>query len=75
MILRADIDLLGGWGSLFCCISLIGLLTAIVGDLAKHMGCYTGLKDGVTAISLVALGTSIPGTPPHKDWWRVPHQM
>lgn len=33
-----------------------------MGDLASHFGCTIGLKDSVTAISLVALGTSIPDT-------------
>lgn len=40
---------------------MIGVLTAVVGDLASHFGCTVGLKDTVTAISFVALGTSIPG--------------
>jgi hypothetical protein len=29
--------------------------------LASHFGCTVGLKDSVTAISFVALGTSLPG--------------
>jgi solute carrier family 8 (sodium/calcium exchanger) len=33
----------------------------VIGDLASHFGCTVGLKDGVTAISFVALGTSLPG--------------
>ena len=36
-------------------------MTAIVGDVAMHFGCSVGLKDTVTAISIVALGTSLPG--------------
>ena len=40
---------------------MIGVLTAIVGDLASQFGCWVGLKDAVTAISFVALGTSVPG--------------
>ena len=39
----------------------IGLLTAFLGDLASSFGCTIGLKDAVTAISFVALGTSVPG--------------
>lgn len=42
---------------------MIGLLTAVIGDLASHFGCTVGMKDAVTAISLVAMGTSIPGRP------------
>lgn len=33
----------------------------IVGDLASHFGCTVGLKDSVTAVVFVALGTSVPG--------------
>lgn len=40
----------------------IGLLTAFIGDLASHFGCTIGLKDSITAIAFVALGTSVPGT-------------
>merc|ERR1719412_875834 len=41
---------------------MIGLLTAIVGDLAGIFGCLVGLKDSVTAITFVALGPSLPDT-------------
>merc|ERR1719367_1820861 len=41
---------------------MIGLLTAIVGDLAGIFGCLVGLKKTVTAITFVALGTSLPDT-------------
>ncbi|MPC16583.1 Sodium/calcium exchanger 1 [Portunus trituberculatus] len=40
----------------------IGILTAFIGDLASHFGCTIGLKDSITAIAFVALGTSVPGT-------------
>ena len=40
---------------------MIGVLTAFIGDLASHFGCTIGLKDAITAISFVALGTSVPG--------------
>ena len=39
---------------------MIGLLTAVIGDLAAIFGCLVGLKDSVTAITFVALGTSLP---------------
>ncbi len=42
-------------------IFLIGMLTAVIGDLASHFGCTIQLRDSVTAISIVALGTSVPG--------------
>ena len=38
----------------------IGVLTAFIGDLASHMGCCMGLQKSVTAITFVALGTSLP---------------
>lgn len=40
--------------------SLIGLITALIGDLASIFGCLVGLKDTITAITLVAAGTSLP---------------
>lgn len=51
-----------GWACFFVSISVIGLLTAIIGDLASHFGCTVGLRDQVTAVVFVALGTSIPDT-------------
>jgi len=36
--------------------------TAIIGDVAGHLGCFIYLKDSVNAIAFVALGTSVPGT-------------
>ncbi len=42
-------------------IIMIGVLTAFIGDLASHFGCTIGLKDSVTAVVFVALGTSVPG--------------
>ena len=43
-------------------IAFIGACTAIIGDVAGHLGCFIYLKDGVNAIAFVALGTSVPGT-------------
>uniref|UniRef100_A0A3Q3MKE7 Solute carrier family 8 member 2b n=1 Tax=Mastacembelus armatus TaxID=205130 RepID=A0A3Q3MKE7_9TELE len=51
-----------GWACFFVSISVIGFLTAIIGDLASHFGCTVGLRDTVTAVVFVALGTSIPDT-------------
>uniref|UniRef100_A0AAQ5X0R9 Calx-beta domain-containing protein n=1 Tax=Amphiprion ocellaris TaxID=80972 RepID=A0AAQ5X0R9_AMPOC len=51
-----------GWACFFVSISVIGLLTAVIGDLASHFGCTVGLRDTVTAVVFVALGTSIPDT-------------
>uniref|UniRef100_A0A915IAL6 Calx-beta domain-containing protein n=1 Tax=Romanomermis culicivorax TaxID=13658 RepID=A0A915IAL6_ROMCU len=49
-----------GWACFVVTIFLVGLFTAMIGDLANHFGCTIGLKDTVTAISLVAMGTSVP---------------
>uniref|UniRef100_A0A671KL96 Solute carrier family 8 member 2a n=1 Tax=Sinocyclocheilus anshuiensis TaxID=1608454 RepID=A0A671KL96_9TELE len=51
-----------GWACFIVSILVIGLLTAIIGDLASHFGCTVGLRDTVTAVVFVALGTSIPDT-------------
>uniref|UniRef100_A0A674N8Z1 Solute carrier family 8 member 1b n=1 Tax=Takifugu rubripes TaxID=31033 RepID=A0A674N8Z1_TAKRU len=51
-----------GWACFFVSICMIGLLTAVIGDLACHFGCTVGLKDSVTAVVFVALGTSVPDT-------------
>jgi len=51
----------GGYVAFVVSILGIGALTALIGDLASHLGCSIGLKDSVTAIAFVALGTSIPG--------------
>ena len=46
----------GGWLCFLVSLAFIGALTAIIGDLASILGCLIGLKDQVTAITLVALG-------------------
>ncbi|XP_075678295.1 LOW QUALITY PROTEIN: sodium/calcium exchanger 1-like [Dermatophagoides pteronyssinus] len=51
-----------GWACFLVSISMIGVLTALINDLASHFGATVHLKDSVTAISLVALGTSVPDT-------------
>lgn len=55
-------DYWGGWACFNVSIIMIGVLTAFIGDLAASFGCTIGLKDSITAISFVALGTSVPGT-------------
>lgn len=52
----------GGWLCFFITLVFIGLLTALIGDLATHMGCCMGIAPGITAITFVALGTSLPDT-------------
>jgi len=41
---------------------MIGVLTAFVADIAGIFGCLLGLDDAITAITFVALGTSLPDT-------------
>merc|ERR1719511_503411 len=41
---------------------MIGVCTAVIGDVAGHLGCFIYLKDSVNAIAFVALGTSVPDT-------------
>jgi len=55
-------DYAGGWACFLVALALIGALTAIIGDLASHMGCCMGLSKFVTAITFVAMGTSLPDT-------------
>lgn len=47
----------------FCiALAFIGVITMFVGEVATIFGCVIGLKASVTAITLVALGTSLPDT-------------
>jgi len=52
----------GGWPCFFVSLTMIGLLVIVVGDLADIFGCLVGLEKEVTAITFVALGTSLPDT-------------
>ena len=54
-----------GYATFVVSITGIGLCTAVIGDVAGHLGCFINLKDGVNAIAFVALGTSVPGTGIH----------
>lgn len=51
-----------GWATFVVSLVVIGLVTAFVGDLAGMFGCIVGLKKSVTAITFIALGTSLPDT-------------
>jgi len=52
--------LAGGWACFVISIGFIGFLTIIVIDFAELFGCVTGVEDSITAITIVALGTSMP---------------
>ena len=53
---------LGGWATFIISLVFIGLLTAVVGEFADLFGCTLGVKPSITAITFVALGTSLPDT-------------
>merc|ERR1712176_718501 len=55
-------DYLGGWLCFVIALSFIGGLTAVIGDMASLFGCVLGIPDAITAITFVALGTSLPDT-------------
>ena len=52
----------GGWPCFIIALMFIGIITAVVGEAATVFGCVIGLKPAITAISFVALGTSLPDT-------------
>jgi solute carrier family 8 (sodium/calcium exchanger) len=52
----------GGYPAFYISLAFIGLLTAVVGDAASMFGCVLGVPDEITAITFVALGTSLPDT-------------
>ncbi|CAJ0584603.1 unnamed protein product, partial [Mesorhabditis spiculigera] len=54
--------MMGGWLCFVVALIAIGLVTAVVGDIASIFGCMVGMPDAITAITLVALGTSLPDT-------------
>lgn len=51
-----------GWVCFFVSLLFIGIVTGVIGDLASLFGCSVGMPDATTAITLVALGTSLPDT-------------
>ena len=52
----------GGYFAFSVALAWIGIVTMIVGDVAKILGCVCGIKESVTAITIVAMGTSLPDT-------------
>merc|ERR1719245_3008393 len=41
---------------------MIGFVTMVIGDMASLLGCVMCIPDEITAITFVALGTSLPDT-------------
>ena len=60
--------LFNGYLCFVCSIAMIGICTAVIGDVAAQLGCFIRLKDSVNAIAFVALGTSVPGTNQYNYW-------
>ena len=56
-----NLAMMSGYPTFVVSISAIGACTAVIGDVAGHLGCFINLKDTVNAIAFVALGTSVPG--------------
>lgn len=52
----------GGWPAFTVALTLIGLITMVVGEVAALLGCVLGIPNVVTGITFVALGTSLPDT-------------
>ncbi|CAE8596899.1 unnamed protein product [Polarella glacialis] len=53
-------EFFGGWLCFGAALVQIGVLTAMIVDLAELFGCVAGIKDEITAVTFVALGTSMP---------------
>jgi len=51
---------LGGWLLFGFALIYIGAFTTLISDFASLFGCTAGMSDEITAISIVALGTSLP---------------
>eukprot|EP00929_Paragymnodinium_shiwhaense_P076907 TRINITY_DN39591_c0_g1_i1.p1 TRINITY_DN39591_c0_g1~~TRINITY_DN39591_c0_g1_i1.p1 ORF type:complete len:1030 (-),score=160.78 TRINITY_DN39591_c0_g1_i1:249-3338(-) len=50
----------GGWLSFGVCMCFIGFISSCICDFSELFGCVTGVEDYITAITLVAMGTSMP---------------
>ena len=53
---------LNGWATFTGALIVISFQTALIADVAEMVGCTLDIPDSVTAITLVALGTSLPDT-------------
>lgn len=49
-----------GWGCFHVSLFFIAIITSVISDLAELFGCVLQIPDVVTAITFVALGTSMP---------------
>lgn len=51
-----------GYPAFVISLAMIGIVTWIVGEVATVLGCALSIRESVTAITFVALGTSLPDT-------------
>lgn len=51
-----------GWACFFVALVFIALVTMVIGDMAALLGCALNVEGSITAITFVALGTSLPDT-------------
>ena len=64
-VLFAIVPQAGLWGGgpcFFASLTMIGIVTFVVGEVDTVLGCVLYIKESVAAITLVALGTSLPET-------------
>merc|ERR1711981_4977 len=63
-----------GYVTFVISIAFIGACTAIIGDVAGHLGCFIYLKDGVNAIAwTMAAIFHESGAGPHTEDWQGPN--
>ena len=62
LVVDVILGMFNGYVTFVGSILLIGVVTAVIGDVAAQLGCFIYLKDSVNAIAFVALGTSVPGS-------------
>merc|ERR550532_1293418 len=56
------VEYCGGWLCFCVALGAIGFVTILIGDLATMLGCALHISDFATAITFVAMGTSLPDT-------------
>lgn len=55
-------DYCGGWVTFTMALICTGIITMVVGEVAGMFGCMIGMGEAQVAITVVALGTSLPDT-------------
>jgi solute carrier family 8 (sodium/calcium exchanger) len=62
-----------GWLTFATSLILIGIITALVGDIATTFGCLVGLEQSLNAITFIAVGTSLPDLFASRTAVRIDH--